>query len=257
MEFSNNGVSIYQRFQAIFIRNLEGELLYCKGPLQNKIEEDWGAIKAHLGHDNTEEKCPNLQLRSTRSSQKYPDAVIYETRRPGEDYATGIVLSAGAEERASQPEFEGFFANLILDQVNLAIPHPNVPSAAARFLDSTAETTEKIVDLFERRLRYIGKDDKWAAVGRAYFSDRIHHFTSQHARLEFCLPAFPCKSSNLNKVAGKEPDRGEELALINLHRFVEEVEEIYEPGAKVWIISDGHVFSDCSQSPPFGSLCST
>jgi hypothetical protein len=254
MEFSNDGVSIYHRFQAIFVRNLKGELLYCKGPLKNKVEEDWGVVKAHLRHDNTEGKCLNFQLRSTRISEKCADVVIYETSRPREDYATGIVLSTVAKDRAFQPEFERFFAKLILDQVNLAIPHPNPPSAAARFIDTAAQTTGKIVDLFDRRLRYRGKDDKWEAVGRAYFWDRIHHFTSQQAKLEFCLPAFPCKSSNINKVTGKEPDRGEELALIRLHRFVEEIEEIYEPGGEVWIISDGHVFSDCSQSSPFGCL---
>ncbi|KAJ5107931.1 hypothetical protein N7456_004606 [Penicillium angulare] len=60
-----------------------------------------------------------------------------------------------------------------------------------------------------------------------------------------CLPAFPCKSSNLEKVAGVLPDRGEELALRRLYSVLRQIESIYEPGAKLCIISDGHVFSDC------------
>ncbi|RAH49993.1 isocyanide synthase family protein [Aspergillus brunneoviolaceus CBS 621.78] len=60
-----------------------------------------------------------------------------------------------------------------------------------------------------------------------------------------CLPAFPCKSSNLNKVGGVGPDRGEELALRRLHEVLGRMQEIYVPGAYLCIISDGHVFSDC------------
>ena len=72
---------------------------------------------------------------------------------------------------------------------------------------------------------------------------------SRNLRLELCLPAFPCKSSNLRKVLGVVPDKGEELALRRLHEFVRLVKEIYDPGARVLIVSDGHVFSDCSMIP--------
>ncbi|OTA94077.1 hypothetical protein M434DRAFT_44372, partial [Hypoxylon sp. CO27-5] len=104
---------------------------------------------------------------------------------------------------------------------------------------------EKIVSLFDNYLRYQGEHDRWVDSGRAYFTERVRHFTSQRRKIELCLPAFPCKSSNTHKVIGKDPDRGEQLALQRLHGFVEAVEKIYEAGAKLWIISDGHVFSDC------------
>lgn len=38
------------------------------------------------------------------------------------------------------------------------------------------------------------------------------------------------------------------IALTTLHNFVRSVEDIYKPGAEVLIVSDGHVFSDCSKS---------
>src|SRR6185436_17323058 len=50
---------------------------------------------------------------------------------------------------------------------------------------------------------------------------------------------------NLGKVSGANPDAGEALALRTLESFVKAVREIYGPGARLWVISDGHVFSDC------------
>lgn len=47
------------------------------------------------------------------------------------------------------------------------------------------------------------------------------------------------------KVAGIFPDKGEELALRRILEFSEMVKNIYSPGIKMWVVSDGHVFSDC------------
>jgi L-tyrosine isonitrile synthase len=73
---------------------------------------------------------------------------------------------------------------------------------------------------------------------------RILDFLLSDDPIEFSLPAFPCKSPNLNKVAGTLPDEGERLALATLQRLTNEIEEIYPPGARVTICSDGHVFAD-------------
>ncbi|OTB01286.1 hypothetical protein M426DRAFT_48122, partial [Hypoxylon sp. CI-4A] len=106
----------------------------------------------------------------------------------------------------------------------------------------------KIVDIFGERLLYAGTTDKWLSSGKVYFAERVSHFLSQGIKVEFCLPAFPCKSPNTNKVIGKDPDLGEMLALERLHSFVRDIEPIYGPGAKIWIISDGHAFADCSNA---------
>ncbi|KAF5100322.1 hypothetical protein D0Z00_001290 [Geotrichum galactomycetum] len=47
------------------------------------------------------------------------------------------------------------------------------------------------------------------------------------------------------KVATNVPDKGEELAMRRLINVCKIVKKIYPPGMKVWIVSDGHVFSDC------------
>jgi pyoverdine/dityrosine biosynthesis protein Dit1 len=70
-------------------------------------------------------------------------------------------------------------------------------------------------------------------------------YTFQQFTIEMILPAFPCKSSSLDKVAGPCPDKGEEMALRTMYAFIKDIEAIYSPGARMLIVSDGHVFSDC------------
>lgn len=73
---------------------------------------------------------------------------------------------------------------------------------------------------------------------------RVLDFLLGNEPIELALPAFPCKSPNLDKVAGTLPDEGERIALATLERLCSEIEEIYPPGARVTICSDGHVFAD-------------
>ncbi|KAL2260199.1 hypothetical protein VTK26DRAFT_5873 [Humicola hyalothermophila] len=156
--------------------------------------------------------------------------------RPTSGDSRAIMVAGGPEISAT----EDFFVRLIMEQAELCVHTRPIQQPS-----SPDSSTKQIVDLFDSFLRYHGKDDKWAHIGREYFAERVQHFTAQGAAVEFCLPAFPCKSSNRDKVTGPDPDRGEEIALERLHDFVEAVEKVYEPGVKLWIISDGHVFSDC------------
>ncbi|RAL10133.1 isocyanide synthase family protein, partial [Aspergillus homomorphus CBS 101889] len=105
----------------------------------------------------------------------------------------------------------------------------------------------RLVEVFEQELLFQPPGSQWDAVGRAAMHKTISFFTARQLPFVMCLPAFPCKSSNLNKVGGVGPDRGEELALRRLHRVLGRLQDIYEPGAYLCIISDGHVFSDCNQ----------
>jgi len=60
----------------------------------------------------------------------------------------------------------------------------------------------------------------------------------------FVLPAFPGKSPNSEKVLGPLPDLAEALSLEFLNALCERVAEVYPPGARVIICSDGRVFND-------------
>jgi pyoverdine/dityrosine biosynthesis protein Dit1 len=73
---------------------------------------------------------------------------------------------------------------------------------------------------------------------------RLRRAIQAGERLHLLLPAFPAKSPSPRKVLGKLPDMAEELALACLHRICAEITEIYPPGVRLTICSDGHVFSD-------------
>ena len=60
----------------------------------------------------------------------------------------------------------------------------------------------------------------------------------------FVLPAFPGKSPNLAKVLGPLPDMAEKCALKFLQRLCDQIRQLYSPGARIILCSDGRVFSD-------------
>lgn len=73
---------------------------------------------------------------------------------------------------------------------------------------------------------------------------KINYFTSQEKPVHFILPAFPAKSPNPGKVLGILPDLGEEIALAALEDMCKEIKNVYAPGAKITICSDGRIFSE-------------
>ncbi|GHF38154.1 paerucumarin biosynthesis protein PvcA [Streptomyces mashuensis] len=73
---------------------------------------------------------------------------------------------------------------------------------------------------------------------------RIRHFTDRGAPVVLTLPGFPCKSPNPEKVLGHLPDEGERLSLAFLDGLCARIAETYEPGARIVICSDGHIFGD-------------
>jgi L-tyrosine isonitrile synthase len=74
-------------------------------------------------------------------------------------------------------------------------------------------------------------------------------FIAERAPVLFTLPAFPCKSPNEQKVLGHLPDMGERASLRFLQRVCQKIEEVYPPGARILICSDGHVFGDLIRVP--------
>ncbi|SPE48277.1 Pyoverdine/dityrosine biosynthesis protein [Streptomyces netropsis] len=79
--------------------------------------------------------------------------------------------------------------------------------------------------------------------------DQIRHFTEAGEPVLFTLPGFPCKSPNPAKVLGHLPDEGERLSLGFLDRLCARIGEMYEPGARMLICSDGHIFGDLINVP--------
>ncbi|KAL8951290.1 MAG: hypothetical protein Q9222_002728 [Ikaeria aurantiellina] len=115
--------------------------------------------------------------------------------------------------------------------------------------DTTIEATEtsnRILDIiFEYALNKFNNTIQQLAAGRPKFLSVIDRFVIPGTQLEMCLPAFPFKSANkVDKVFGILPDKAEELALERLNSMCLRIGDVYSPGAKLTIISDGLVYND-------------
>lgn len=119
------------------------------------------------------------------------------------------------------------------------------PSHASHTRMEVTETSTKILDvIFEYALNKFNNSNERLAAGRPKFLSVIDQFVMVEARVEMCLPAFPCKSANkVEKVFGILPDKAEELALGRLNTMCIRIGDVYRPGAKLTIISDGVVYN--------------
>lgn len=80
--------------------------------------------------------------------------------------------------------------------------------------------------------------------GLVKLKQKIRHFVSSGSQIKILLPAFPCKTNNLDKVLGYKPDMGEYLALKKFVTAIRDIQAVYEPGVMFYIFSDYHTFSD-------------
>lgn len=119
--------------------------------------------------------------------------------------------------------------------------HPFAMASPHRVKDVSSE----ICDIFmEHALNKFDDSKERLAAGRQKFISVISKFVESGQRVEACLPAFPFKSANkVYKVVGALPDKAEELALERLHTMCVRVKQIYKPGARVTIISDGITYN--------------
>ncbi|MCJ1424167.1 dityrosine synthesis enzyme [Sticta canariensis] len=273
MEFANQGSSIYHQIHAVYARSLDGTLLYISGRHGKETEEAWPAIMAEVegqrnmplhGHLDRQERAlavanmwePLPKLSSIakswsngkrigtirpleKESPVHNNLGIRELQRPSEQQIVGILMDA-PEDSEVKAEFQDWFVFLLLHETRLN--SADISATVGR----SEKLAREVTHIFEDKLRNIATDDQWeSGGGRVLFEQQAQHFIARNRTIEFCLPAFPCKSSNLQKVTGIDPDRSEESALWRLDSFVKHIEQIYEPGAKVLVVSDGHVFSDC------------
>jgi hypothetical protein len=105
--------------------------------------------------------------------------------------------------------------------------------------------TSRIMSIIEGYGENESNEKNVSWLGAVKFGPIVRKHVEAKEMIPFVLPAFPWKSVNkVEKVLGALPDLGEELALGRLNNLVEDVKEIYEPGAQVLITSDGMVYND-------------
>lgn len=260
-DFLDEGSSFYHRLLATYSRSVDGTLLKCEGPAEACISRElkrlsWQTLVAALepgAFRASSATVPALRhptwLKSPacgRSSQEFR-VQIFESRQLFGSIITGLAIVPSTSQTDAQ--LDDRLARLVLKYHGSSENSTCMPVAV-----QDLSTAEAVTSLFESTLRHEAIHDAWDSVGRKVFLEKIEHFVSKGVTIELCLPAFPCKSSNLDKVGGTTPDHGEYIALSTLHEFVRRVEDVYLPGAILWIISDGHVFSDCSMFRLLSSL---
>lgn len=233
--------NIYDRSVAIYSRTNQGDLIQCFGGDVHSVQSTWSVIEQQ--HNPQEFNSYRYMSDTATVGLSSPSQLvnIYELQLPDSSTIMGIALRL-ANTGLSISYFEEFFCYLLLQHIaglsNFLMGH--------QFINAIS-VAEQVVDLCNDELLFHPSNSQWDSVGRDYFLNRIALFTSRGLTIEMCLPAFPCKSSNPNKVSGALPDRGEELALRRLYSVSRKIKSIYEPGVRFSIISDGHVFSDCSE----------
>lgn len=244
--------STYNKFLAIYTRDSDYDLLTTETKGGFELIGHWKHFTDMLITAFTERYVGTTQYNEmVLPVTLFPDdfipdrwaecnnIVVIEHLKPGEAHVRGLVLADYASGEAHLAEFHRWFAKLILRDSRLQL------GTVCAIQDKDYVAASQVTDFFALTLKNAIQCDQWEHGGRDYFLKRAHYFTSRNLRIECVLPAFPCKSSNTNKVHAAEPDKGEELALRRLMEFSRETKDIYPPGLKVLVVSDGHVFSDC------------
>lgn len=109
---------------------------------------------------------------------------------------------------------------------------------------TVAHICEDIVGVLAR-YRLVHQSDTntvWGA--KAKFLGQVEQYVVRGQAVSMSLPAFPFKSPNKKaKVLGTLPDKGEEVALFHLEGLCLAIRDVYEPGANVFIVSDGVMYN--------------
>ncbi|KAF5878166.1 putative transferase family protein [Botrytis fragariae] len=129
------------------------------------------------------------------------------------------------------------------------LPVAPAPAPAPVHTPDLSTSTETLPRKILRIIQSYGQNEPdptgspW--LGMVKFDPIVQKHVADCEPIKMVLPAFPWKSVNkVDKVLGRLPDFGEELALARLNQLCNDIGEIYEYGAEVTITSDGLVYSD-------------
>lgn len=244
---SGEDISTFSKIVAIYSRNCDTMELHCIEQRKKfDFDNNWDYIKnvlqkqeANFSSQTDEVKEYVITSKDSKifNKQLTTGLKISEFKRHDEKQIRGCILKIGDEN-----PFNDWFVYHILDQARLSGHESPLIEKNPTY---NFKYDEIFSDFFAANMKNTIHNDEWDKSGRSYFMERVRYFTDRYLKIECILPAFPCKSSNVNKVTGTVPDKGEEFALKRLIKVTQDVKEIYPPGMKIWIVSDGHVFSDC------------
>ena len=111
--------------------------------------------------------------------------------------------------------------------------------------NNTKDIEINVIDLFKKYFKYNHINDKFESDGIKIMIEKIRYWINLRKPIYCCLPAFPAKSPNTEKVFSCSfPDYGEYLALHQLYQFANQVSNFYKYGCQILIIADGRVYGD-------------
>ncbi|KAI1086362.1 Pyoverdine/dityrosine biosynthesis protein-domain-containing protein [Rostrohypoxylon terebratum] len=128
---------------------------------------------------------------------------------------------------------------------DLALPAAPAPAEELGKLNSAhLETASRILSIISR-YKLAGNGLLSKTNDNISFLSHICSKISANEVILMCLPAFPFKSPNTStKVLGRHPDKAEEFALAHLNGLCAAIGDVYAPGARLMIVSDGLVYND-------------
>jgi len=262
----NKALSTYHCVNALYWRNASGELLAIEGSNSKTFSEAWKELRDDVC--STERAWASLELPSGKKIKTLQITTVipalldirssFPPSYQQEEISTqvseieqensltlGIVVS---RPKSIKPDGFSIWAERFILLETEFQPFNSIGTSSAPWEKQHREVCNTIAEIFERRLKNVSKNDQWGNGGRELFLNRVFGYVDKNLPIQCALPAFPCKSPNPNKVGGIMPDLAEHIAMDVLHEFIKEVSSVYEPGATMWVINDGHVFSDCSKS---------
>ncbi|KAI9036231.1 isocyanide synthase family protein [Aspergillus affinis] len=115
-----------------------------------------------------------------------------------------------------------------------------------RFDGPALQTACNILDVLDRYRSVLPSNvEDRSDEGNLKFLSIIYGQVRTQRAIQLVLPAFPFKSPNRqSKTLGSLPDKGEEISLAHLNGLCAAIADIYSPGAKLTIASDGLVYND-------------
>lgn len=237
--------SVYSKICAIYTRHLkDGNLCAIFEKDGCQFKSNWSNFCKILFHNNEGHK---MDLETLYEYICEDEIVVNYTDGRGSIIKVSEYIVQGSTEvrgviATIDNENETDFNNWLILHI---LKYSKIDLDGKPEVTSTVPYHEVVADFFNANIKNHVHDDKWEDIGRQYFINCVKYFTDRYLKIECVLPAFPCKSSNTEKVGDTLPDKGEEIAIRRLIDLCNSVTEFYPPGMKVFIVSDGHVFSDC------------
>ena len=178
-----------------------------------------------------------------------PDALLATSSQLLSDKSSSVLSdkssSALSDNESSDSSLDtSLQSNAMTKMSGSTINNKPDPAVSQEKENITLMSTRILEIIFDYALNKFDDCRDRLEAGRPRFIEVLNAFVGAQARIDMALPAFPFKSANkVYKALGSLPDKAEEIALARLHNMCRRIEEIYEPGAKVVIVSDGLVYN--------------